>query len=340
MTESMLLGSEFPLYQEFDAALVDLDGVAYRGPHAIPTAPPALKAARDMGMKLIFVTNNASREPGEVASHLSELGIPTSDDEVLTSAQAVATLMAEQLPAGSRVLVVGGRGLVTAVTGAGFTVVASANDVPDAVVQGFDPTVSWRELAEAAYAVRNGATYFASNLDLSIPNERGIAPGNGSLVQAVVNATGVVPVAAGKPEPTMFELAAIRIGAKRPLAIGDRLDTDLQGARSAGVPGLHVLTGVSSALDAALAAPQMRPSFIGEDLRSLAEAHPKPARNGNTWTVGDATAMVESERIVFGGPAGINRVRAGCAATWWANDNGGTIGAGGLTELAVGFAHE
>src|SRR5690606_15900450 len=130
----------------------------------------------------------------------------------------------------------------------------------------------------------------ASNMDLSIPNDRGIAPGNGSLVQAVINATGVTPTAAGKPEPTMFHLAAAQAGATNPLAIGDRLDTDLQGARAAGVPGLLVLTGVSTALEAVVAPPHQRPSFIGEDLRSLAMAHPVPVREGDTWRVGGASA--------------------------------------------------
>lgn len=335
MTHPYLLGSDVPLQDAFDAALVDLDGVAYRGPHAIPTAPPALEAARAAGLRLVFVTNNASREPGEVAGHLTELGIPTADDEVLTAAQAVARIMADQLPAGARVYVVGGKGLRTAVTAAGFSLVDSATDAPDAVVQGFAPEVSWRELAEAAYAVQGGARFFASNLDLTLPNERGIAPGNGSLVGTVINATGVTPIAAGKPEPAMFHLAAANIGAKRPLAIGDRLDTDLKGARAAGVPGLMVLTGVSSAADAVLAVPDERPSFIGEDLSSLAEPHPTPVRDGDGWRVGEVLARVEGNRLFVDGPTGIDRLRAACAAAWDATDNGVEIDSGSLPDLGV-----
>lgn len=339
MAESSLKGSSLPLQQAFDAALVDLDGVAYRGPVAIPFAPESLNAARDAGMSVVFVTNNASREPHEVADHLGALGIPTEPREVLTAAQAVARLMAADLDPGSTVLAVGGRGLRTALSELGFVLVSSASDKPDAVVQGFVPEVSWRDLAEASYAIQGGARFFASNLDLTLPNERGIAPGNGSLVGAVVNATGVLPTAAGKPEPTMFHLAAASVASMRPLAIGDRLDTDLKGARAAGMPGLIVLTGVSSATDVVLAPADQRPSFIGEDLRCLAEPHPTPALVGTKWLVGDASAWVDGRRLEVEG-TGIDAVRAACAASWAAADTGVTVDAGSIPEFGVGSSHE
>ncbi len=339
MAESALKGSALPLQQAFDAALVDLDGVAYRGPVAIPFAAESLNAARGAGMSIVFVTNNASREPHEVAEHLTTLGIPTDDHEVLTAAQAVARLMAADLDPGSTVLVVGGKGLRTALTELGFTLVASAQDQPDAVVQGFVPEVSWRELAEASYAIQGGARFFASNLDLTLPNERGIAPGNGSLVGTVINATGVHPTAAGKPEPTMFHLAAKSVASERPLAIGDRLDTDLKGARAAGMPGLIVLTGVSSAADVVLAPADQRPSFIGEDLRCLADAHPAPTLVGTRWTVRDASAWVDGRRLEVEG-TGIDALRASCAAAWAAADSGVLVDAGTIPDFGVGSSHE
>ena len=334
MTASSLKGSDRPLQEAFDAALVDLDGVAYRGPNAIPTAPPALQTARDAGMGIVYVTNNASREPEEVAGHLSDLGIPTAPDEVLTAAQAVARLMAGDMDPGATVLAVGGKGLRTALRELGFELVSSANDKPDAVAQGFTPEISWRELAEAAYAVQGGARFFASNLDLTLPNERGIAPGNGSLVGTVINATGVQPTSAGKPEPTMFHLAAAKLGSERPLAIGDRLDTDLKGARAAGMPGLLVLTGVSSEADTILAKSEERPAFIGADLRSLAEPHPTPRLQDSTWYVGEASASVDGRRLVVEGE-GINALRAACAAAWDAADKGVTIDAGSIPHFGV-----
>ncbi len=339
MPDSMLKGSKEPLQDAFDAALVDLDGVAYRGPQAIPTAPEALQGARDAGMSLVFVTNNASREPHEVADHLTSLGIPTESDEVLTAAQAVARLMAADLEPGSTVLAVGGKGLRSALTEFGFTLVGSAQDAPDAVAQGFVPDISWRELAEAAYAVQAGARYFASNLDLTLPNERGIAPGNGSLVGTVVNATGVTPVSAGKPEPMMFHLAAASVASESPLAIGDRLDTDLKGARAAGMPGLLVFTGVSSPADAVLAPKDQRPTFVGETLECLAEPHPAPRREGSTWFVGDASASVDGRRLTVSG-TGIDAVRAACAAAWAAADGGVEIDSGSIPDFRVGSSHE
>jgi len=330
-----LIGSDGPLATAYDVALVDLDGVAYKGPHAIPTAPPALEVAKSQGLRLVFVTNNASREPGEVAAHLTELGIPATDAEVLTAAQAGAAMLREHLPAGAKVLVVGGKGLRTAVTAEGFTLVDSADDRPDAVIQGFAPALGWKDLAEAAYAINKGAKFFATNLDLTLPTERGMAPGNGSLVAAVVTATGVTPPAAGKPEPGMFHLAAQRAGAQRPLVIGDRLDTDLKGARAAGIPGLLVLTGVSDVRETLLAPPEHRPSYIGANLGTLAETHPAPVQDGDWWHVGESRAHVVERRLLVDGGSAIDKVRAACCAAWSAADAGVKLDVETLPHLGV-----
>lgn len=322
MTASDLLGTDVPLQEAFDVALVDLDGVAYKGAHAIPGAAEGLEEARQAGMSIMFVTNNASREPETVADHLSELGIPCGPQEVMTAAQAGAELLAEHLPAGSAVLVVGGAGLRTAVTSKGFRIVDHADDHPVAVIQGFAPELGWAQLAEATYAIRGGARFFATNLDLTLPTERGFAPGNGSLVAAVRTATGVEPLAAGKPEPAMFHLAARKAGAERPMMIGDRLDTDLRGARAAGMPGLLVLTGVSQVRDALVSPPEERPAFIGRDLSTLAEVHPAPELIDHWWHVGDARARVTEGQLKVDGGDDMDRVRAACAATWAALDAG------------------
>lgn len=318
-----LLGSEQPLAARHDAALVDLDGVAYRGPEPIPHAAESLVRARDGGMRLLFATNNASREPEQVAAQLTGLGIPTAPAEVMTAAQAAAALLVELLEPGARVLVVGGAGLRTAVRAAGFEIVERADEQPVAVAQGFAPEVGWRQLAEAAYAIQRGARHVASNLDRTLPNEHGFAPGNGALVGAVQAATGVAPVSAGKPEPAMFRLGAERCGAARPLVVGDRLDTDLAGARAAGMPGLLVLTGVSGARDAVLAAPHERPSFVGRDLRALHEPHPAPTRGADGWWTcrGNAARVVDG-RLETSGRPGLDLLRAGCAAAWASTDDG------------------
>ncbi|WP_236685312.1 HAD-IIA family hydrolase [Demequina salsinemoris] len=326
MTEaSMLLGTEIPLQEQHDVALVDLDGVTYRGPEAIPSAPPALAAARAAGMRVVFVTNNANRAPETVADHLTELGMPTTRDEVMTAAQAGAALLATLVPADATVLVVGGDGLVEAVREAGFTMVASADDKPDAVIQGFNPDLRWRDLAEVAYAVQGGALHVATNLDLTIPNERGIAPGNGSLVRAVAQATGAIPPAAGKPEKAMFHLAAAKADAKKPMMIGDRLDTDIHGARDAGYEALLVLTGVDGPREAILAAPESRPTYIGEDMGALAEPQPSASLEDGWWLVREARARVVDGVLETDGGSRIDRVRAACAAAWHFIDEGGEL---------------
>lgn len=337
----MLLSTDGPLAAAYDLALVDLDGVAYRGPQPIPHAAESLVEARSAGLDLVFVTNNASREPEAVAAQLTALGIVTAAEQVMTAAQAAAAVLKERFAPGARVLVVGGAGLVTAVRAAGFEVVTSADDQPEAVAQGFAPDVGWRELAQAAYAIQRGAVHVVSNLDRTLPNEHGIAPGNGSLVAVVQAATGIDPVSAGKPEPTMFRLAVARHGARRPLVIGDRLDTDLAGARAAGYPGLHVLTGVSSARDAVLAAPGERPSFLGSDLRSLLRAHAAPVPAEEGWfTCGESrAARVVDTRLELRTPAGtapdLDLVRAACAAAWSAADRGEQVDPTSVPDLTV-----
>ncbi|MBD7951056.1 MULTISPECIES: HAD-IIA family hydrolase [Oerskovia] len=332
-----LISSDTPLAERYDLALVDLDGVAYRGHEPIPNAATGLGGARAAGMRLVFVTNNASREPQSVASQLTELDIPTSPEEVMTAAQAAAALLRTRLEPGARVLVVGGAGLFTAVHDAGFVIVESADEEPVAVAQGFAPELGWAQLAEAAYAVQRGAWHVASNLDLSLPTARGFAPGNGSLVRAVQAATGVEPSSAGKPSPTMYRLAIERAGASSPLVVGDRLDTDLAGARSGGYPGLHVLTGVNGGRDAVLAEPGLRPHYIGADLLSLLEPHAAPTQGAEGWwTCGEAAARVTDGALELTGPAGVDLIRAACGAAWSTVDAGGAVDADTVPELAVG----
>ena len=331
-----LLSADRPLAELFDLALVDLDGVAYRGHERVPWASESLVEARRRGMHTVFVTNNASRSPQVVADQLSELGIPTPAEDVMTAAQAAAQLLTTRLRQGAKVLVVGADALRDAVRAEGYEVVSSADERPDAVAQGFSPDVAWPQLAEAAYAIAAGAWYVASNRDLSLPTARGFAPGNGSLVLAVTSATGVTPDSAGKPEPTMYQLAIARAGGRRTLVVGDRLDTDLAGARSGDLPGLHVLTGVSTARDDVLAVPGQRPHYIGADLRALLEPHPAAVPEDGWWVCRGAAARVADGRLELR-PAGspVDLVRAACAAAWDAADAGRPVDPSTVPELAA-----
>ncbi len=247
--EPLVEGSDVPLATRHDVALLDLDGVLYVGPDAVPGAPEAVIAASRAGLRPAYVTNNASRTPETVAEHLRRLGLPARAEDVVTSAQAAATLAADRLPAGAEVLVVGGEGLQVAVRERGLVPVHEAGDGVAAVLQGFSPDVGWRLLAEGTYAVAAGLPWIATNMDATVPTPRGAAPGNGALVRLIAQAAGREPDAvAGKPERPLHHESVRRTGARNPVVVGDRMDTDIEGANRAGVPSLLVLTGVTRPL--------------------------------------------------------------------------------------------
>ncbi|WP_121192835.1 HAD-IIA family hydrolase [Motilibacter peucedani] len=305
------------LCEAYDVALLDLDGVVYVGPDAVPSAPAALEQAAARGMSLAFVTNNAARTPDTVAAHLSELGVPARPDQVVTSAQAAATLVSGMVAPGARVLVVGGEGLEVALRERGLVPVRSADDEPAAVVQGFSPDVGWRDLAEGALALAAGVPWIASNTDLTIPTPRGRAPGNGALVGVLRAATGREPVVAGKPELPLHAEALRRSGARLPLVVGDRLDTDIEGAVRASTPSLLVLTGVTTPRDLVAAPPGLRPSFVSADLTGLLQAHSAPERVGGSWRLGGWKATVDRDVLLVEGSGDpVDALRAACAAAW------------------------
>lgn len=263
------------LSAEHDLAVLDLDGVVYIGPEAVPGAAEALEGVRATGMRVCFVTNNASRTPEAVAEHLTSLHVPARPEDVLTSAQVASALLARRLHPGSPVLVIGGTGLERALVDVGLRPVSGMADQPLAVVQGFSPDVGWRMLSEGVRAVRSGVLWVATNLDPTVPTPYGPAPGNGTLVGVITQVLGRGPdVVAGKPQPAAFQEAARKFGSTRPLVVGDRLDTDLEGARAAGMPGLLVLTGVTGASDLLSCPPERRPVYVGRDLHALLEQHP------------------------------------------------------------------
>ncbi|RST11007.1 HAD-IIA family hydrolase [Streptomyces sp. WAC05374] len=312
-------GSARALSEAYDTALLDLDGVVYAGGEAIAYAVESLGTARDGGMHLAYVTNNALRTPAAVAAHLSELGVPAEPSDVITSAQAVARLIADQVPPGSRVLVIGGEGLRVALRERGLEPVESADDDPAAVVQGYGgPELPWGRFAEAAYAVARGVPWFASNTDLTIPSPRGIAPGNGAAVEVVRIATGAEPQVAGKPLPPMHRETILRTGAERPLVVGDRLDTDIEGAFNGGVDSLLVLTGVTDAARLLAAVPEHRPTYVDADLRGLLTGQPEVTGSVEAgFGCGGWTASVRGDAFVLDGEGGaLDGLRALCAAAW------------------------
>ena len=309
------------LISDFDTILADLDGVIYKGAGAIPFAVESINAAVDGGVRVGYITNNASRTDEQVAEHLSGLGLHVVAEDVVTSPQAAMRLLADLVPAGSTILVVGGDGLTVELEKNGFVVTRSALDEPAAVVQGFAPSVGWEHLAEAAFALHTGVPWVATNTDWTIPVARGTAPGNGTLVSAVHTAVGRLPVVAGKPETAMFTLAIERFAAKRAVVIGDRLDTDILGANKSGLESIHVLTGIDQAKQVLAAVPDQRPTYIIDDLRQLAEAYPETVTTemdgATVTTVGTARVERRGENLtVLEAGTPIDRLRAGAAAIW------------------------
>jgi glycerol 3-phosphatase-2 len=306
-----------------DVILADLDGVVYTGAHAIEHAVEALNRAA-ASARVGYITNNASRTDRAVAAHLSELGLSVAPDEVVTSPQASMRLLKQQVAPGATVLVIGGDGLVDELEKAGYRPTRSADDDPAAVVQGFAPDIGWKQLAEASYALQGESgkdrPWIATNTDWTIPQERGIAPGNGTLVSAVHSAVARLPLVAGKPETPIFDEARERFDAQKPVFIGDRLDTDILGANRAGMDAIHVLTGVDRAKQLIAAEKNSRPRYILEDLRGLHEPYPATtfSRHNTTAQVGTARVCLETTtvEIIAEGDSSIDLLRAACAVIW------------------------
>lgn len=305
-----------------DVVLADLDGVVYAGPGALPHAVDSLnKAAEDR--RIGYITNNASRTDASVAEHLTSLGLTVAARDVVTSPQAAMRLLLTMVPPPAMLLIVGGEGLIVEAQKAGYSVTRSAEDAPDAVVQGFAPEVAWTDLAEAAFALKvpeeeGGIPWIATNSDWTIPRERGVAPGNGTLVSAVHTAVGRLATVAGKPEVPIFEEAIARFGAVRSLFIGDRLDTDIMGAARVGIDSVLVLTGIDRPKHVLAAAEGSRPTFILSDLRELHEPYPQTLRKDGVVSVNGASVRVTGGdvEILAEGTRQIDLVRAGATAIW------------------------
>lgn len=350
------------LADQSDVLLLDLDGTVYLGGQVIAHVAEVLPEAARRGARPMFVTNNASRPPADVAAALNGMGVAATATDVLTSPEAAATMLAQTHPAGSRVLVVGAKALSDAVAAVGLEPVRLATDQPVAVVQGHSPDTGWRDLAEACIALRAGVDWVASNTDTTLPTDRGLLPGNGAMVQALMVATGRSPRVAGKPNRPLLDEAVRRVGATRPLVVGDRLDTDIEAAVLADMPSLLVLTGVSTAADLLTAPPSRRPTYVAFDLRGLVDetrlatipAEPgtstaPDARSFAPWTVepgGEELVLTRNGVPATGGDddgtvlaglarlaavawqTGVSRVRGGDASAAAALTRFGLVGAG------------
>ncbi len=255
--------------REVRGVLLDVDGVLYRGREILPGAVAFLRFLVERRIPYIYLTNNSTLSPEMYAERLARRGFPATPEQVVGSAEATAHLLRQTFSDSSpRLLVIGEAGLEETLRRYGFGLVDHADEA-DAVVVGLDRHVTYAKLAEATYALRRGVPFFGTNPDRTFPTERGLAPGAGSILAALEAASDRKPTIVGKPEPPIFELALARLQQPRHavLMIGDRLDTDILGARRLGLRTALVLTGVTRE------APPPGPHSPDLVLPSLAELH-------------------------------------------------------------------
>lgn len=321
-----------------DAVLFDLDGVVYHGPEPIPGAVEGINALHEKSIPVNYVTNNATRTAEVVAEHISTLGISTSPAEVTTSAVVLAQRLAKKFGSGAPIYLVGATGLALALESEGLRVTDTLDDGPVAIAQGLDPEITYQRIVRACEAIESGLEWWATNPDFSMVGPRSRVPGNGAFIAMLSGLTGAQPTIVGKPSPHMMEYAATRLGAHRPLMVGDRLDTDIEGGNAAGFDTALVLTGVHDIHDALRAHPALRPTYILPSLRSLGRLLADSAHEASQPTAAESTSAESADcRIIDGAlqlgdatRAEASDVQLALRLAWEATDRGLEVGPGNL----------
>ena len=256
--------------QRYRSILLDIDGVVRLGAQPIAGAGATVDALRAQGVAVAFVTNNASATPAEMAAKLADVGVAAAPADIVTSAMAVAQLLAP----GTRCLVIGMAGLRQELAQRGCVAVVQPHEA-EAVVVGFDRGLVWDDLRRATLALRSGARFLATNDDATFPSPEGLWPGNGAVVAALERSAGRAAQIAGKPHAPLLELAAARTAGAPVLFVGDRYETDIAGAEARGWDTALVLTGVTGPED--LAALPSRPTYVLDSVNDLLKAPPRNA---------------------------------------------------------------
>ncbi len=258
------------------ALVIDMDGVLWRGAQPLPGVADFFEFLAQNSIRYLLATNNATRSADYAVERMRKLGVATAREQVLTSANATARWLEHQLPAGARVLVVGEKALAQELARVGLEPVDAGDPTTEdhrteAVVVGLDRGFTYEKLRRAHAEIRAGAKFIATNGDLTFPAESGLVPGAGSIVAAVEAATGVVPTVVGKPFRPMFDTALelLQTPPERTAMLGDRLDTDIEGGRDAGLATILVLTGVTTGEEAE--ASPIKPDFMYLNLVELRE---------------------------------------------------------------------
>jgi HAD superfamily hydrolase (TIGR01450 family) len=322
----VLGASREPLVESHDLVMFDLDGVVYIDAAPVPGAPDHLARLRSGSTKLAFITNNASRPPKAVVEKLAGIGVAADVDEVVTSAQAAAHLLVERHGEGGVIACLGAAGLEEALHEVGLEPAAVDDSRAVALATGYGPDVPWRDVMRAAMRVRDGLPWVASNADLSLPTKFGQAPGHGVMVDMLERFSGVRAVVAGKPQRPLLDETIRRMGATTPLMVGDRLDTDIEGANNIGIDSLLVMTGVTGLPELAAAGPELRPTYVATDLAGLSVPHPEPEQDGSCWRSGGWRAtVVEGHLEVSGEGSPDGWWRAVACAAWDHLDRAGSV---------------
>jgi 4-nitrophenyl phosphatase len=255
--------------------ILDMDGVLWEGDAPLPGMPEFFHFLRERGIRFLLATNNASLTTESYVKKLQQMGAAVGLDEILTSAMATTEFLKKTVRPGERAFVIGEEGLVRAVASAGLQV--SDPEALDAqyVVCGMDRSLTWNKLAAATINLHHGARLIGTNADVTFPTERGIAHGNGAILAALTAASGARPTVIGKPYPAIFQMAVKKLGLSkaRIAVVGDRLETDILGAKNAGLKSILVLTGVTRRTD--LKKTRIHPTWVVEDLPALQRSWPQ-----------------------------------------------------------------
>jgi 4-nitrophenyl phosphatase len=252
------------------ALILDMDGVLWKGESPIGDLPSIFERMRERGLKFVFATNNGTKTPEEYLQKLSSLGVEVEASQVITSALGIAFLLGRTYPPGTKIFMIGGSGVRTALEEKGFEVLPLERATEaQIVVQGIDRGINFEKVAEATLLVRNGVPFYTTNTDRTFPTPRGEIPGSGAWLSVITTATGVEPISAGKPAPFLMELTLERLGTKKEetLVVGDRLETDIAAGQAVGCPTALVLSGVSTREEAEKWEPDI--NLIAKDLTSL-----------------------------------------------------------------------
>jgi 4-nitrophenyl phosphatase len=260
-----------PSLDEIEGLIDDMDGVLWRDRAMLPGVAEFFALLQAWKLPFVIATNNATSSASVIQERLQAAGVLLTEAQVLTSAQAAAIFLQQQVGTGTPVFVVGESGLRSAVTEIGMHIVDRADEA-EVVVAGLERGLSWESLSEATLAIRAGALFVATNTDATFPSERGLLPGAGAVIAALETASGVSPVVIGKPEPRLFLAAVDRLGTRpdHTLVVGDRVETDILGARRGGLPSALILTGVTQRPDLAQSA--VLPDWVFDDLPALTAA--------------------------------------------------------------------